>query len=247
MSITPDGGSKNIRGGPGTAYPIKGTLEAGTQAQACWRNAAGDWVRLASEDNAELWIFTGIIVITGEVDDLEIVSPPPLPVISVITNFDNCGTGAGLCVNEFGGEMGSAYTPPDSVKESYPAESNHGQVARLDYDVTWWGAFWLKLQGHNISRFCKLAFDVKLDPVPPAIPPDTTGGSLKVEFKPRGANQPTVYLVRGITNYWQTMSVNFSGKTSNFTSMEELVFTLDRKGNRFNGTFFLDNIRLLGC
>jgi hypothetical protein len=79
----------------------------------------------------------------------------------VATDFDTC-TGT----NNLGGAMGAAYNPPDSLKESYPQEPNRGCVARLEYKIAEWSAYWLKLQGADLNAYSRLTFDVRADPQP---------------------------------------------------------------------------------
>ena len=77
----------------------------------------------------------------------------------VAADFDTC-TGT----NNLGGAMGAAYNPPDSLKENYQQEANRGCVARLEYKIADWTAFWMKLQGADLRPYSKLVFDVKADP-----------------------------------------------------------------------------------
>jgi hypothetical protein len=79
----------------------------------------------------------------------------------VVADFDAC---AGA--NNLGGSMGAAYNSPDSLKESYQVEANRGCVARLQYQITNWAGFWMKLQGADLRPYSRLVFDVRADPQP---------------------------------------------------------------------------------
>jgi hypothetical protein len=158
---------------------------------------------------------------------------PPL----VAASFDNC-TGT----NDLGGPMGAAYNPPDSLKESYPQEPNHGCVARLEYKIAGWSAFWLKLQGADLSPYSQLVFDVKADPQV-GLP-----RQMKLELK-RGGEVSILYL-SGITAEWETISVKladfgsagYGSPVSSWQGMEELVFTFEAATSGLQGVVFLDNI-----
>lgn len=53
-------GTMNVRGGPGTNYPIVGTATAGQQYAALSRNAAGDWWQIEYEGRLA-WVYGGLV------------------------------------------------------------------------------------------------------------------------------------------------------------------------------------------
>ena len=52
-------GTMNVRGGPGTNYPITGAAMAGQQYAALSRNAAGDWWQIEYEGRLA-WVYGGL-------------------------------------------------------------------------------------------------------------------------------------------------------------------------------------------
>ena len=53
-------GAMNVRGGPGTNYPIIGTATAGQQHPALSKNAAGDWWQIEYEGRLA-WVYGGLV------------------------------------------------------------------------------------------------------------------------------------------------------------------------------------------
>jgi hypothetical protein len=155
----------------------------------------------------------------------------------VVADFDAC---AGA--NNLGGPMGAAYNSPDSLKESYQAEANRGCVARLQYQITGWAGFWMKLQGADLTRYSRLVFDVRADPQP-GIP-----GQMKLELKRAG--EVSIEYVSGIGADWKTISVRLSdfgyagyGKpVSSWQGIEELVVVFEAARSGRSGVVYLDNI-----
>ncbi len=67
----------NIRGGPGTTFPIIGTYAAGTETGALAVNSAGTWYKIEFY-NGEGWIFGNLVEVSGA-DQLPIDDGPPPP------------------------------------------------------------------------------------------------------------------------------------------------------------------------
>jgi endonuclease YncB( thermonuclease family) len=65
----------NLRSGPGTNYPLAGTLPAGQTESAVARNAAGDWLVLESG----AWVATWVVTVTGDVNSLPVRAAPSPP------------------------------------------------------------------------------------------------------------------------------------------------------------------------
>jgi hypothetical protein len=163
--------------------------------------------------------------------------PPQPPSASLIAaDFDSCaGTN---------NSMGAAYNPPDdNLMQTYVQEPGRGCVARLEYHITNWSAFWMKLQGVDLSPYSRLTFDVRADQ--PHIP-----GAMKIELKRAGNGEVSIKYVSGITADWQNMSVNLSefgptgytAELSSLTGMEELVFTFEASRSGTQGVVYLDNV-----
>jgi len=158
-----------------------------------------------------------------------------------VADFHSCTR-----VNRLGGEMGAACEEPNRLIESYPQESGKGCVARLEYHIETWSAFWIKLQKADLRPYNTLTFDIRADePVP---------RELKIELKRLCSSQPcgeiSIYYLAGITSAWQTRSVPISefGSTgwaatlSSLEDMEELVFTFEADHSGNGGVVYLDNI-----
>ncbi|MDY7075840.1 MAG: carbohydrate binding domain-containing protein [Chloroflexota bacterium] len=164
---------------------------------------------------------------------------PYTPLQSMIVNFDSC-TG----VTKLGGQMGAAIDPltGDRLVESYVEEGGRGCIARLEYDIANWGAFWILLQNADLSPYSQIVFDLKAgqQEVPEQV---------KIELKRAGGQQISIlrYSLSEVTTDWQTVAVDlsdFRGSLSSFIDMEELVFTFEASGSRKTGVIYLDNIAL---
>ena len=140
--------------------------------------------------------------------------------------------------------MGAAYNPPDSLVESYVEEAKRGCAARLDYGISQWSAFWIKLQDVDLTPYSKLVFDVRADQQP-GIPKQ-----IKLELKRANGGEISIAYVSGIEASWETISIPFAdfGPTgyapplSSFLEMEELVFTFEASKSGRQGVVYLDHI-----
>lgn len=72
-------GDTNLRSGPGTNYPVVGSLPAGASAEITGRNEAGTWLQLATKDGARVWISAERIKATVSVNVAPIVAIPATP------------------------------------------------------------------------------------------------------------------------------------------------------------------------
>jgi hypothetical protein len=139
--------------------------------------------------------------------------------------------------------MGAAYNPPDYLKEHYVQELGRGCVVRLTYDIVNWAAFWLKLEGSNLTSYNKLSFDVKSAHT--GVP-----AAMRIELKRAGNTEISTINVTGLTTQWQTKSVNladfeatgFAPPLSSLTDMEELVFVFESVSSGSQGVVYLDNV-----
>jgi hypothetical protein len=160
-----------------------------------------------------------------------------IPLSPVIADFDRCKG-----VTNRGGQMGPVYEPKsdDTIVVSYVQEAGRGCIARLEYDIVGWSAFWMQLQGADLSPYSQLVFDVKADP-------QNVPERVKIELKRAGGQEVSILYISGITTDWQTMRVNlrdFGGSLSSFTDIEELVFTFVADESGKTGVIYLDNIAL---
>ena len=144
--------------------------------------------------------------------------------------------------------MGAAYDPPsgDRLVDSYVQESGRGCIAKLEYEIVSWSAFWIQLQGTDLSPYSQLVFDIKADPQ------ENVPERVKIELKRVGGQEVSILYISGITTDWQTMSVNlrdfgptgYTDSLSSFTNMKELVFTFEANQSGRAGIIYLDNIVL---
>lgn len=165
----------------------------------------------------------------------------------VVADFNDC-----MGINNLGGMIGAAYQEPGNwLGESYVPEAGRGCVAKLEYEIKDWGAFWMKLQETQLTEFREnngmLTFDIRADePIPYGI---------KIELKRfcspnAGCGELSVYYMTGITSEWQTRSIPLEGfgttgwaaTLSSWENVEELVFTFETPGSGNNGFVYLDNI-----
>lgn len=189
---------------------------------------------------SQLWVVCSLLALTGchqLVPDTPTPSVPPL----VVADFDRCQR-----TNNLGGEMVPAYNLPDSLTESYVEEAGRACVARLEFDISGWAAFWLKLQGADLRPYRTLRFDVRADPQP-GIP-----GQMKIELKrSQGAEIGIVY-VKDIGADWKTVRVDLADfratganpRLATLGGMEDLVFVFEAAKAGGKGVVYVDNIAL---
>jgi uncharacterized protein YgiM (DUF1202 family) len=72
-------GETNLRAGPGTEYPVVGSLPAGGSAEIIGRNQAGTWLQLDSQAGDSVWIIADRVEVTGLLESLAVVVIPPTP------------------------------------------------------------------------------------------------------------------------------------------------------------------------
>jgi uncharacterized protein YgiM (DUF1202 family) len=68
----------NIRSGPGTNYPIIGSLSPGIPLPVTGRNEAGTWWQVQQEDGTTGWVADSVVEANG-VASVSIAQAPPLP------------------------------------------------------------------------------------------------------------------------------------------------------------------------
>ncbi len=67
------GDTVNLRGGPGTAYPVVGQAGRGQRFPALGRNAAGDWWQIAADGRAA-WVSAGLASVEGHTAALPVIA-----------------------------------------------------------------------------------------------------------------------------------------------------------------------------
>jgi len=186
------------------------------------------------------------------VEDPPTPIPPPSPTATetplptatptgdiLVADFNTCNS-----TNNVFGKMGAAYTNPNNTElvEGYEEEAGRGCMAKLDYDLNEWAAFWLKLESLNLSQISQISFDVKAD-ANVGIPDE-----FKIEIK--GQGQCMVTYASGISDEWQTKTIQFSefgpgdcgSMLTSFEKIDELVFVFEAKNSGKQGVVYLDNI-----
>ena len=156
---------------------------------------------------------------------------PPRPL--VIANFDSCREEE---------NWGPATDPlsGDWLTISLLKEVGPGCIARLEYAIDDWSAFWVRLPETELGPYSQLVFDVKADPE--KVPEQVT-----LELKRAGLTEVSALDISVITTGWQKKSVNlkdFAGSVSSLTDIEELVFKFDAGNSGSAGVIYLDNISL---
>lgn len=65
-------GNMNVRGGPGTFYPVLGTASAGEQFAITGKNASGAWWRVSYREQPG-WVFNQLVTASGPLEDVPLV------------------------------------------------------------------------------------------------------------------------------------------------------------------------------
>jgi uncharacterized protein YraI len=66
----------NVRGGPGTDYPVVGQLAAGQGAPIAAKTQAGDWVQFAYNGDPA-WVVSDLINVTGDIASVKVATNIP--------------------------------------------------------------------------------------------------------------------------------------------------------------------------
>jgi hypothetical protein len=117
----------------------------------------------------------------------------------------------------------------------------------LNYEIETWAAFWLKLQGQDLTPYSRLQFDIRAD-ADTGIP-----NRIKIELKRANSTEVSIVDISNITDSWRTVSVSLASfrptgfpgvpPLSSLTAMEELVFTFEADGAGNRGTVYLAQVR----
>lgn len=181
------------------------------------------------------WLAVVLLGCTSCVSAKWVNNTPPL----VVADFDRCQS-----TNNLGGEMGPAYDPPDLLVESYVKEPDRGCVARLDFDIEGWSAYWLNLQDADLQPYQVLSFDVRADPQPGFT------GQMKVELKRNQGAEIVLLYVADIGDDWKTVRLDLDNFRPTGTNpplatrkgVEELVFVFEAAKSGGEGVVYVDNI-----
>ena len=65
-------GNMNVRGGPGTFYPVLGTASAGEQYAITGKNSSGSWWRINYNEQSG-WVFSQLVTASGPLEDILLV------------------------------------------------------------------------------------------------------------------------------------------------------------------------------
>jgi hypothetical protein len=152
--------------------------------------------------------------------------------------------------NNIGGDFGSWDKDPNdetqSCQMSFEADDSladpAGYSIRLDYDVDSpnpaYNGFWMKLNGEDGTPYNAVNFYIK---------GDTEKGftkRVKIELKDM-SNQPSPYIVTGITDQWQKITIPFEKfrKVKDWSALNEFVVVFDDiNSNPKSGTIYIDNV-----
>ena len=72
----------NVRGGPGTSYPVVGHMQAEETRDIIRRNANGDWWRVAWGDQGQAWVAGRVVNVLGPIDAVAVAQDIPTHEIS---------------------------------------------------------------------------------------------------------------------------------------------------------------------
>lgn len=165
----------------------------------------------------------------------------------VVSDFDT-----GDKPNNIGGDFGGWDKDPNDETQgtqmSFEPDDALGDPAgyaiRLDYDVDSpnpaYNGFWMKLNGTDASKYNTINFYIK---------GDASAGftkRVKIELKDM-SNKPSPYIVSGITDQWQKISIPFEKfrRITDWKALNEFVVVFDDiNSNPKTGTIYIDQVTL---
>lgn len=165
----------------------------------------------------------------------------------VVSDFDT-----GDKPNNIGGDFGGWDKDPNDESQgtqmSFEPDDALGDPAgysiRLDYDVDSpnpaYNGFWMKLNGEDASAYNTLNFYIKGDGV------SGYTKRAKIELKDMN-NKPSPYIVSGISDSWQKVSIPFEKfrRITDWSALNEFVIVFDDiNSNPKTGTILIDQITL---
>lgn len=154
--------------------------------------------------------------------------------------------------NNIGGDFGGWDKDPNdatqSCKMSFDQDDSQGTAGgysiRLDYNVDSpnpaYNGFWMKFNGEDATPYNTLNFYVK---------GDAKAGftkRFKIELKDM-TNKPSAYIVGGVTDKWQKISIPFEKfrRIENWNALNEFVIVFDDiNSSPKKGSILIDDISL---
>ncbi len=165
----------------------------------------------------------------------------------VVADFDS-----GDKPNNLGGDFGSWNKDPNddtqTANMSFEADDALGNAAgyalKLDYDVDSpnpaYNGLWMKFNGQNATEYNTLNFYVRGEGL------NNYTKRIKLEVKDMN-NRPSPYIVSGITETWQKISIPFEKfrRIQDWSALNEFVIVFDDiNSNPKQGTILIDQITL---
>lgn len=165
----------------------------------------------------------------------------------VVADFDS-----GDKPNNLGGDFGSWNKDPNddtqSANMSFEADDALGNAAgyalKLDYDVDSpnpaYNGLWMKFNGQNATEYNTLNFYVRGEGL------NNYTKRIKLEVKDMN-NRPSPYIVSGITESWQKISIPFEKfrRIQDWSALNEFVIVFDDiNSSPKQGTILIDQITL---
>lgn len=98
----------NLRGGPGTGFPVVGTAAQGEQYPVVGKNAAGNWFEFQRTEDATAWIADFIVTLSGDVNDIPVsenIPEPPQAAAPAAPAASSGSTGATAFTGGLGGKL----------------------------------------------------------------------------------------------------------------------------------------------
>jgi uncharacterized protein YraI len=71
--------SMNVRGGPGTVYPVVGAMNAGEQAEIIGKNPQADWWQVLLPGGAQGWLLGALVTTVGDTSAIAVAANIPEP------------------------------------------------------------------------------------------------------------------------------------------------------------------------
>jgi uncharacterized protein YraI len=71
--------SMNVRGGPGTDYPVVGAMNAGEQAEIIGKNPQADWWQVLLPGGAQGWLLGALVTTMGDTSAIAVAANIPEP------------------------------------------------------------------------------------------------------------------------------------------------------------------------
>lgn len=165
----------------------------------------------------------------------------------VIADFDT-----GDKPNNIGGDFGGWDKDPNDETQgtqmSFEPDDALGDPAgyaiSLNYDVDSpnpaYNGFWMKLNGEDASKYNTLNFYIK------GVAANGFTKRVKIELKDM-TNKPSPYIVSGITEQWQKISIPFEKfrRITDWSALNEFVVVFDDiNSNPKKGTILIDQVTL---